>query len=301
MTTEHAGHHAVRIALLLVTMAILALVASPFAKASDTFRFDNETGMGFTPSGQDEFEAGCWYGATGVFNPSPTPSQNGSITGDAGGCEHEWWGSLLSFNQTYGGTWEEKGSPFDYWYGGVGAFNFGAEDPFIGDSSVSCQSAGSEWAKNVGATPIEEFMTSEVDGDTCVVAWLPGVNAGDLALTAAGAKPSAGHVRMIDSLARVYGGKAHVRVEVFGLGHARHDNDVILRTAAGRLIGRASRDLQVGDKAQTIAVPLPDPLRKTLAGGKELRIHAVVHIDSPGGTGDTTAQLLLREQSAGRH
>jgi hypothetical protein len=301
MTTEHPGNHAVRIALIAAAVAFFALLASPIAKASDTFRFDNETEIPFTASAQDEFEEGYWYGATGVFHPGPTPSESGSVIGDAGGCEREWWGSNLSFDQTYGGTWEQRGVSVYYWYGGTGAFNFEAEDPFIGDSTVSCSANGSEWAADVGATPIEDFMTSEADGDTCTVEWLPGVSASDLDLSTVSARPRAGHIRMIDSLSRVYDGKAHVRVQVFGLGHARHDNEVTLRTVAGRLIGGASRELRVGSKPQAIAVPLSRPVRKMVAEGKDVRVHAAVQIDSPGGTGDTTTQLVLSSRHTRHH
>lgn len=302
MTAESPRHHAVRIALVLLTVALVALVVAPVALAADTFRFDNETEMPFTPDNQDNLEEGCWYGATGVFRLGPNPSVSGSIRAEAQlSCERESWGSEIAFDQTLKGTWEQtEGRVYD-WAGGVGAFDFTATDPLIGDSSVECPTLGAETEDEWGMTPIERFMTSEADGDVCTVEWLPGVTASDVHFIAASATPRAGHVRMIDALARVYGGKAHVRVQVFGLGHARHRNDVVLRTAGGELIGRASRKLRVGDRPQTIAVPLSTPTLKALGKGKDLRVHAAVDIDSPGGTGDTTSQLVLSERHVAPH
>ncbi|MBS1892315.1 MAG: hypothetical protein JST59_13545 [Actinobacteria bacterium] len=289
MNTRIADSTPVRIALLVTTALLLALVAAPLAKASDTFRFDNETGVTFFSNAGDNLEEGCWYNPTGVLREGEYSSTTGSITGQVGwSCESEEWGANLEFGLVAQGE-------------GVGIFEFVARDPLIGDSSVSCPSVGAEIPESRGEAPIERFMTSEAEGDVCIVEWVPGVSASDLSLSTAISRPKAGHVRIIDSLARVFGGKAHVRVQVFGVGHARHDENLVLRDDNGELLGRASRELRVGDKPQAIAVPLPDAVLKTLAKGKDLRINAAVQIDSPGGTGDTTPQLVLSERQAAHH
>jgi hypothetical protein len=300
MSTEHVAVRPRRILLpATLAVAILALVAVPLARASDTFRFDNETEMRFTANDQDELEEGCWYGTTGVFVPGPTPSVGGSVRSEAGlGCERPWWGSNLAFDQTLAGTWTQNGVEVFDWTGGTGAFAFNAVDPLIGDSSVSCPSTGSEWSEANGMTPIEDFMTSEADGDTCAVQWLPGVSANTLTFAAKSPGPRAGAVRMIDSLALVRGGKARVRVQVFGVGHALRQNDLVLRTHGGQVIGRASEMLRVGEQAAEVAVPLSAAALKELAKGKDMRVDAAVHMDSPGGSGDTTTQLVLSKRKS---
>ena len=67
----------------------------------------------------------------------------------------------------------------DLWKGGVGAFYFAAEDPAFGPATLSCRATGREWAEKAEfpTVPIENEMSSEVDGTTCTVAWLPGASA----------------------------------------------------------------------------------------------------------------------------
>lgn len=279
--------------LVAAVLALLALLAPAPAAASDAFYFENETGMVFTPNDQDNFEEECWYGATGVFVPGPRGAEDGSIRSEAGlGCT-EAWGSNLAFNQRYYGSWEQESGRIYFWEGGIGAFGFSAYDPLIGSSTVSCEANGYEWEEGNGFTPIERFMASEVDGHTCTVDWLPGVNAGDTASSSALNTARAGHVRIVDSLAQVRGGKARVRVQLFGLGHVRRTVHLVLRSGAGMPIGRASRELRVGDKARVVAVPLDASVRRA-ARKRDVRVSASVSVESPGGTGDRTSQLVLR-------
>ncbi|HVY96428.1 MAG TPA: hypothetical protein VHA54_05665 [Solirubrobacterales bacterium] len=279
--------------LLAAALALLALVVVPAAQASDAFYFENETGMVFTPNDMDSLESECWYGATGVFVAGPSGSEDGSVRSEAGlGCR-EFFGANLAFKQRYGGSWEQSEGPVFFWEGGVGAFGFQADDPLVGFSSVDCAANGPGWEEGNGFRPIEAFMTAEVDGNTCTVEWLPGIDAGDVATGSAAGSAAAGHVRFVDSRAEVRGGKARVRVQVFGRGGAQRRCTVVLRGKAGEAIGRASRELKVGDKARTIAVPLAPFARQALRVGHDLRAGAVLSIDSVGGSGDNTSQLVL--------
>ncbi len=278
----------------LLVLAVLALLAAvPAARASDSFYFENETGMVFTPNDIDSLEEECWYGATGVFVPGPKGAEDGSVHSEAGlGCR-EFFGANLGFNQRYGGSWEQSEGRVYWWEGGIGAFEFEANDPLLGFSSVDCSANGPEWEEANGFKPIEALMTAEVDGDTCTVAWLPGVDAGDVATGSAAGSAAAGHIRFVDSRAEVRGGRARVRVEVFGRGGAQRRCTVVLRGKAGEAIGRASRRLRVGDRARVISVPLAPFARQALRVGGDLRADAAVSIDSLGGSGDTTTRLVL--------
>jgi hypothetical protein len=87
-----------------------------------------------------------------------------------------------------------------------------------------------------------------------------------------------------------------VTVEVFGTGAARHPVTVDLRGASGAELGTATRTLLVGHRPRTVSVGLSAVGRRALAGHREVQVHARVEIDSRGGTGDRTSQLLLRRR-----
>ena len=280
-----------------------ALLAAPAAAGEDTFYLMNETGQRLVPDVQDELEENCWFDPTGVFDEDAGPSaaRVNSITAEEHVFEcNAGWGSNVGYEvkphlQKVGkNEWTLEGG------GRIGAIDFFARDPLIGSGPMKCGALGEEWAEGDGMIPIEEFMTSEADGLTCTISWLPGVNASTpLDLTAASARAYAGHVRLVDSLAPVRGREAKVGVEVFGLGDARHRVTVILRDRSGNRIGIASRVLRVGDRSRVVTVPLSSAGLRELSARHEVRVEAAVEINSRGGTGDTTTQLVLRRGVSG--
>ena len=288
-------------ALVLVVAMAAFLIAAPAAQAEDTFYLRNETGERLIPNEPDELEENCWFDATGVLDPDEPGSAAplSSITAE----EHVFecvsgWGANISYRVPP--HWHVEHREHTLVGGGnVGAIGFFARDPLIGDATLLCQALGEEWDEGNGFIPIEEFMTAEVDGLTCTISWLPGVNASTpLDLTSASLRAYAGHVRLVDSLAPVVGREAKVRVQVFGLGNARHRVTVTLRDQAGQPIGTGSRFLPVGDRSHMITVALSPATVRELDSRHELRVKAAVDIASQGGTGDKTTQLLLRRVSA---
>jgi hypothetical protein len=290
-------------ALVLLLAMAAVLLAAPRAGAEDNFTVRNETGERFTPNNQDNFEEECWYDATGIFNPATgSAGVLSSITAEAHLFEcNDGWGSNLGYGQTLE-TFEQNEREVYFWWGGVGAFAFSAYDPSIGAGTLSCQAAGSEWAEGNYFTPIERFMTAEVDGRTCTIAWLPGVGGGAarLGLASKPSRAAAGHVRFVGSLASVLGRTAKVPVQVFGLGSAHHRVTVTLRSASGERLGSGSRILKVGDRSRVIDVALSPAAAREVSTRHEFKVKAAVDIASPGGTGDTTTQLLLRRGLVGR-
>jgi hypothetical protein len=100
---------------------------------------------------------------------------------------------------------------------------------------------------------------------------------------------------MVDSLARVSGGKAKVSVQVFGAGERPVRDALTLRTRSGRVIGRGVGSTRAGASATSIAVPLAPFARERLAEKRELVVSALLeHADGTPGSGDRTRQLVVR-------
>lgn len=282
-----------------VAAIAVVMAASPAARAEDAFYFNNDTGMAFTPNDQDGIDGNCWLGATGLFIPGPTGAVNGSIRSDVGPFDQcsSMWGSNLGYDQQYIGSYtqQQTGGQVYLWYGGIGAFGFSAYDPALGSATVACASNGTGWETGNGFTPIEAYMTSEADGTTCTVDWLPGVDGASAGARAAANTSTASHTRFVDSLAEVWDGRAHPRVQTFGTRRVSVRDAVVLRTRGGKVIGRGTKTLRVGDEPQTVAVTLSRSARKVLAKGRELTVRASIeHARGAQGTGDTTAQLVVR-------
>jgi len=276
--------------------AVLALagIAASRAGAEDTFRFDNETGQAFTNGARDSVPE-CWSDDRGALGPQTQPELTGEIRADVGpfeGCG-EWWGANLSYDQEF---WEEYTPGNDLWKGGVGAFVFAAEDPVVGPATLSCRAAGREWAERAEfpTVPIENEMSSEVDGTTCTVAWLPGAHAATAAATGT-STDSAKYSHFVDSLAPVAAGKARVEVQTFGRRRLGVEDLITLRAAGGRVVGRAKAHLEVGARARWVEVPLDAATRRLLRQDGFLVVRASVrHVDGSAGGGDSTTQLVLR-------
>jgi hypothetical protein len=265
-------------------LTLLAFLLAPrLAHASDTFRLSTPPTVEMGVASQEPIVSGCWYEPTGVFAGEGAVGTS-EITGDADPfkCnenETEWQAYVYLAR-----------SPKN-----AGLIDFEPRDPDIGSSSLSCGPRPAI-AEDEGYSPIERLMTTEVDGDSCTADFLPGLDRGADALAAVRSRAYAGHVRFVDSLAPVSGGRAKVRVEVFGLGRASHQVTVGLRSAAGAELGSARKTLRVGDRPRTVVVPLTAAAREALKSkpGHEARVHASVDIASSGGTGDRTSELLLR-------
>jgi hypothetical protein len=266
-------------------LTLLAFLLAPrLAHASDTFRLSTPPTVEMGTMSQEPIVSGCWYDPTGVFAGEGAVG-NSEITGDANPfkCnenESEWQAYVYLAR-----------SPQN-----VGLIDFEPRDPDIGSSSLSCRPRPAI-AEDEGYALIERVMTTEVDGDSCTASFLPGTQAGKTDFAATRSRAYAGHVRFIDSLAPVAGGRAKVRVDVFGLGHASHQVTVGLRSAAGTELGSARKTLRVGDQPRTVVVPLNAAAKQAFKSQREIRVHASVDIASPGGTGDQTTQLLLRRGS----
>ena len=273
---------------------ILAGMAVSRAGAEDTFRFNNETGQGFTNGARDSVPE-CWYDDHGALGPQTEPALTGEIRAEVGpfeGCG-EWWGANLSYDQEF---WEEYTRGNDLWKGGVGAFYFAAEDPVVGPATLSCRATGREWAEKAEfpTVPIENEMSSEVDGTTCTVAWLPGASA-TTATASSTSTDSAKYSHFVDSLAPVASGRAWVQVQTFGRRRLAVKDVITLSTQGGRLIGRAKARLEVGAKARWISVRLDPATRRLLREKGYLVVGGSIrHIDGSAGGGDTTTQLVLR-------
>lgn len=264
--------------LLAALVLVLALLA-PAAQAEDTFYLESDTGVEFWNANMDSLDE-CWFGPTGslVYGKA---GEDGSIRAEDSNPFNECpddWGSNMAYSAN-GGS--------------VGAFGFGAFDPAVGSSSLSCQANGSEWEEGNYYTPIESFMTIEADGHSCTIAWLPGARPSGLARV-----PLASmgwHSRLTDSLAPVSSGRAKVSVQLFGKGRRAVRDRVTLRTRSGRPIGQAEGTSKLGARAHAIAVPLAPFARERLAEKRELIVRAsLTHADGTPGSGDTTKWLLLR-------
>jgi hypothetical protein len=270
-----------------VAALLLSFLALPsLARASDYFRLNTPptVAMGIDPE-ETPNEEGCWSEGTGLFAAEPSyASGTSEITGEGNPfkCEYHEWAAEVFLAR----------SPKNF-----GLIYFNPRDPVIGSSSLAC-APRTEIAKDEGYEPIQRVMTMEVDGDTCTASFLPGTQGGKVDFAATKSRAYAGHVRFVDSLAKVSGGRARVRVEVFGLGDASHQVTVALRSASGTEIGSARKTLRVGDQARTVVVPLTAAAKNAFGSQREIRVHASVDIASPGGTGDQTTQLLLRRGSS---
>jgi len=281
-------------AVVVAVLLVLTGLAASRAGAEDTFRFNNETGQGFTNGARDTVPE-CWYGDNGALGPQTEPKLTGEIRADISPWEScgEWWGANLSYNQEF---WEEYTPGNDLWKGGVGAFVFDAEDPTVGPATLSCRAAGREWVERAEfpTQPIENVMSAEVDGTTCTVAWLPGAHTASAAAVGT-AVDTAKYTHFVDSLAPVVGGKALVAVQTFGRSRLKVEDAITLSTQGGRVIGRAKARLEVGAKAQRVAVTLDAVTRRVLRRRGFLVVKAAVsHVDGSAGGGDTTTQLVLR-------
>jgi hypothetical protein len=275
-----------RLAAIAVGALLLAFLALPhLARASDYFRLNTPptVAMGIDPE-ETPNEEGCWSEGTGLFAAEPSYASGVSeITGEGNPfkCEYHEWAAEVFLAR----------SPKNF-----GLIYFNPRDPVIGSSSLAC-APRTVIAKEEGYEPIQRVMTMEVDGDTCTASFLPGTQAGTTDFAATSSRAYAGHVRFVDSLAPVSGGRAKVRVEVFGLGDASHEVTVRLRSAGGTELGSARKSLRVGDQPQTVVVPLTAAAKQALKSHREIRVHASVDIAAAGGTGDRTTQLLLRRGS----
>lgn len=284
---------------LVAALAVALAMFPSSAAAEDAFYFENETGVGFAGT-MPPPEAGCWFGMTGLFVSGPGPSQDGSLRSQIdlfSECEEEFWDPFLAYNQTPSGSYTEEGFTKYLFSGGVGAISFLASDPRIGSATLSCETNGAEWEEANGYTPIEPYMTVAVDGTACTVDWVPGMAAAGAKASATGAeRPGGSHLRLVDSLARVVGDEAQVRVQAFGAGGRDVRALVRLTTLDGRPLGRARGWLRVGTEARVLAVRLPASARRALAGKRrELPVRATLaHAGGDPGTGDATRQLILR-------
>ncbi|HET7416614.1 MAG TPA: hypothetical protein VFJ61_03170 [Solirubrobacterales bacterium] len=274
-------------ALLVLLVALIAVGAAP-AQAEDAFYFESSTGMKFLGEDMDGFQGGCWFGPTGNMIDGKA-AEDGSIRADFGPlaeCD-EAWGANFSFG--LGGS-------------NYGSIDFGAYDwPFAG-SQLDCLGNGAESARLEGQIPIERFMSIEVEGDTCIVEWLPGARPSALAREVL---PSHNpglpglargwHSRLVSSLARVSEGRAKVRVQVFGTGSRPVRDRITLRTRSGRLLGRGLGTSRTATRPRLVAVPLTPVARQLLAKKKEIVVRAsLAHADGTPGSGDETKQLVLR-------
>jgi hypothetical protein len=274
-------------ALLAALIALIAISATP-AQAEDAFYFQSSTGMKFLGEDMDGLEGGCWFGPTGNMIDGKA-AENGSIRAEFGPLSEcdEAWGANFSFG--LGGN-------------SYGSVDFGAYDwPFAG-SQLDCLGNGAESARLEGQIPIERFVSIEVEGDTCIVEWLPGARPTALARAVL---PSHNpglpglargwHSRLVSSLARVTGGTAKVRVQVFGTGSRAVRDRVTLRTRSGRLIGRGHGTSQTATRPRLISVPLTPFAQQLLAKKDEIVVRAsLAHADGTPGSGDETKQLTLR-------
>ncbi|MFN8216658.1 MAG: hypothetical protein U0R71_08685 [Solirubrobacterales bacterium] len=299
------SHHSVRPAAVLAALgaaAVLAMFAPPRAAAEDTFRFENETGKGFTAGGRDTVPE-CWFGASGVLAPQTEPQLTGRISADVGPFEScgGFWSTTLSYDQEFLEDYEMEGQPGALWRGGVGGFAFDAEDPSIGPATLSCSAAGREWAELGGAEPIENLMSSEVEGTVCTVEWLPGAGPQRLARASAVAPADARYSHFVSSLAAVEGGAARVAVQTFARRKLAVADEVVLRTRSGAAIGHATVRLRVGDRARRAAVPLSAAARRALGKRGYLVVRATIrHVDGSPGSGDRTSRLVLRRPNSRR-
>lgn len=292
-----------RLTALLAGVALLVLtLGAAGARAEDTFRFDNETGQGFTAFRNPLPE--CWSGESGVLAGGGEPRLSGQIHADVApfdGCE-EFWGAVLSYGQNLSESYvNADGESVWLWKGGVGAFYFAAEDPVFGPSTLSCRAIGAENAENREQTPIENSMISEVEGTTCVVEWLPGAEPGRLSRSSAVLPADAKYTRFVSSLATVKAGAAAVSVQTFARRSLGVEDEIVLRTRGGSVIGHARARLRVGARAKQVRVPLAAVARRELAKRGYLVVKASIqHVDGSPGSGDTTSRLVLRSRARGQ-
>lgn len=284
---------------LIAALAVALALFPSAAAAEDAFYFENETGIGFAGT-MPPPEDGCWFGMTGLFVSGPGASQEGSLRSQIdlfSDCEEEFWDPFLAYNQTPAGSYTEEGFTKYLFSGGVGAISFLASDPRVGSATLSCETNGASWEEGNGYTPIEPYMTVEVDETTCTVDWVPGMAGTGARVSATGAKrPAGSHLRLVDSLARVVGDEAQVRAQAFGAGERDVRARVRLTTLNGRPLGRTRGWLRTGAEARVLAVPLPPSARRALAGKRrELTVRATLtHAEGSAGSGDTTRRLILR-------
>ncbi len=286
---------AIRPLRLLVPLAFLLaatlLLAAASAEAHDTFTFQGPAGVEFrnydeatNSPWQAEAEDQCWVGRTG------------NLVEEQSGSE----GSIHAFPETRPATCPERWTAYmgyrqgRYTFGGILFRPWVLEGSW---STVQCiiPDLESELFDELFPASIEMLMSAEADGTTCIVEWLPGKGSGSALARAASLAPAGWHSRMVDSLARVAGGTAKVRVEIFGSGKRTVRDRVTLRTRGGRLIGSATGAGHTAAGPRTIAVPLAPFAQRALAQKGELMVRARLrHADGTPGTGDRTRQLVLR-------
>lgn len=290
-----------RVAVLLI--AAMAAGAST-AHGDAQFVFMDATNTGFSASPQ-LVNAGtpCYPQARGVFAPGVTqPTALGAfLSSNGAACQgqgipqsYETW---LSYGQTVTGTSTGgAGVTVVVWEGGTGAVDYVASDPFGGSATLSCATLGAQSETELGLRPIESFMTVETDGTRCVTQWIPGAGPSRLA-RAAQAGPVGVHTRFVDSLATIRGRHALVRIQGFGEMGARARERVVLRTMSGKVVGKGTGTVVVGDPATTVRVGLDPLTRRTLKAGHELNVRGIVsRADDTPGTGDTIHQLVVRTE-----
>jgi hypothetical protein len=184
--------------------------------------------------------------------------------------------------------------------------NFWAEDPAVGPATLRCEDIGTgepgegTW----GTRPISNVMTSEVEGTTCTMSWLPGAGPSADSLDRARPLEPAGakYSRFVDSLAPVKGDVAYVSVQTFGLQSLAVEDQVALSTRAGQSIGEATATLRVGARAKSVPVKLSSLALQEIKRHGFLMVDAKVnHVDGSTGDGDSTAHLVLRRDGLSRH
>jgi hypothetical protein len=290
--------------LLLPLVVAIVAIGTQASVASDTFTLANNTGVSFLQN-QDTQDGTCWYGGTGAFvivpglvNNSSGIGVSGSVTGDMsfsclGGDDIENWGSLGSYKTPTQGY--------------VCCLSFQADDPAIGSASFDqCGGQGAQFETSqfeyydTPGTPIEQFMTFEVDGLTCTADWIPGVSAStpppaSTTRSRATRAAVARHTRFVGGLAKVIDGVALVPVQSFGRDAGATVRDRVVLRSKRAVVGTGEATLVVAAKSRRIRVKVAKSVLAKLRVGHELRVSASVsHADGSAGTGDTTARLLLR-------
>ena len=303
--SRSARTHALLVATAVAFVALMAIAAGP-ARAEDTFRFENHTGEGFTSYSEAAPE--CWEQPTGPLAWVSEPRQSGSISADIspfGSCK-EWWSANLAYEQEFWEGYETtSGEHIDLWKGGVGTFNFWAEDPAIGPATLRCAGFG-EITGEAGPRPIENEMSAEVDGTDCSINWLPGAGPSGSADSLARTQPmepvDSKYSRFVDSLAPVKGGIAQVSVQTFGLHRVAVEDQIELQTRGGEPVGRATTRLRVGEKPKRVAVKLAPVALAAIAKHGYLLVDAsLAHVDGSKGDGDNTSELVLKRDGVPRH
>lgn len=288
---------AVWVIVALVVCLLAAGIEADRAGAEDTFRFEGKPGPGFTAYARTPPE--CWSEPSGIFASEAGAGDYGSISAEASLFDEcgEAWSTLIYYGQSLVPVEHISGMAAEEWEGGFGEFGFEARDPAFGPATLGCP-YWSPLPSQTGVTPLDT-MTSEVDGTTCTLEWLPGF-APHRAVASSVRRSAPVYSRFVDSLAPVSAGRAGVAVQAFGPKRLGVEDQITLRTRAGRVIGRAIARLEVEAKKRRVAVSLDPATQLALVRRGFLVVRASIrHVDGTHGSGDTTSQLVLRSVDAG--